>query len=647
MALITLDFETYYDKEFSLRRMTYENYVRDPRFEVIMCSIHIPSEKELYYVRGDEVGKELQRLELGKHLQVAHNNAFDAFILADHYGISAQGYGCTMNMARVVKNGNGSVSLDNLSKENNLKPKGDYVDNMTGIRASDMRESQWDAYGNYCLRDSENCTALYNIYRPYFSAQDMNLISETIRWGAECKFELNEQLLDEYRQELELKRETRLERVAQRYNTDTTKLRSMLRSPKAFAQMLRDLGIEPPTKVNDKGKTTFAFAKDDLNFQELGEHEDERVVELYETKVGTSSSIAETRAATFHAISKRGYMPFPLVPFKAHTGRHGATQKLNTQNLPKRGGDTKLRQSMCAPKDHVVLTCDLSQVEARRIAALAGQSNLIEQFAAGQDVYSIFGTDFYGRTISKATPTERNVSKECVLSLGFSAGANSFRDRMQAAYGINMTLDEAKALVKFYRNRHPQIVKFWEQCANAIKVMHKGGEYKFGQDGELTAVKGEIVLADGWRLRYDDITHDGYDEYGRDMFSYHSHMHRCRKHLYSGLAANNVTQGSAARIFHWQLFQMRRKNRIMSGAVHDEYNAVVHIKDMFDYYDDMTTIMRTSPSWAANTPLDCEFEMGHNYGKLSSLSKFTEQNYDMLRQFHSSDTLDHYIKVGV
>ena len=79
MTIITLDFETYYDDEYSLRKLTYEQYVRDPRFEAIMCSIHIPSERELYWVKGDEIGKELQRLELDKHVQIAHNNAFDAF----------------------------------------------------------------------------------------------------------------------------------------------------------------------------------------------------------------------------------------------------------------------------------------------------------------------------------------------------------------------------------------------------------------------------------------------------------------------------------------------------------------------------------------------------------------------------------------
>lgn len=959
MAVITLDFETYYDNEFSLRHMTYEQYVRDPRFEAIMCSIHIPSEKELYWVKGDEIGKELQRLELHKNVQIAHNNAFDAFILNDHFGISAAGYGCTLQMARVAKNAEGSMSLDNLSKENNLKPKGTFVQNMLGVRARDMSESQWRDYGDYCLTDSENCTSLYKIYRPYFSTQDLNLISETLRWGAECKFVLNEQLLEDYVERLKVRRETRLELLADAYNVDTTRLRSMLRSSKTFAQMLRDQGVEPPTKINDKGNETYAFAKTDLEFKELADHPNQRVVDLYETKVGTQSSIAETRAATFLQIAKRGKMPFPLVPFKAVTGRHGATQKLNTQNLPARGDDTYLRQSMGAPKDHAVVTNDLAQVEARRLAALAGELRLVEQFYRGDDVYSLFGTTMFKYEVSKATPRERAIAKEClaegtliltdvgvipiekiklthrlwdgvswvkhdgliyqgvrevitydgitatpdhevfcvdgrirtlgqaqqcgvalvstglgeqaipfsdrgftacsdrqrlslytsqvydnkaikvgvlrhsdvgskqefytqrtcgspllqageppmdgdarsvqqptkpsvsqvrwawdkvssrarrivsmgiknlrgkelqffsanrdrpcgqqralrviqssffhtftkfaepikhfvcfvgrcgytssgvgvtlcsntnvlpnqtwydggadsrgcstfntqplqaleavtrkvavydianagaakrftangklvlncILSSGFGAGWRSFQTRMKGAYGVSMTDEEAQYYIRHYREVHTRITNFWEQCTTAIRTMYKGGEYKFGDNDELTAVKGEIIFADGWRLRYDDIKFEGYDQYGREQYSYYSHRHRSRKHLYSGLVANNVTQGTAARILHWHLFELRKRGKIMSGAVHDELISVVHYKEVFDYYEAMTSVMRTTPEWAKNTPLDCEFELGLNYGTLTDIKTFTQQHYDDLRKYHPTDLLDRY-----
>ncbi len=646
MSVLVLDFETYYDDAYSLRNLTYEEYVRDPRFEPIMCSIKNRDTGDLYCVRGEtNIAKELESLQLHNCMQVAHNNAFDAFIIGDHFNLEAGMYGCTMNMARVVHNAKGSMSLANLSKRNNLPDKGTYVADMKGIRARDMTAQMWEHYEAYCLDDTRNCEALFGIYRPHFLAQDMNLISETIRWGAVPRYELDEKLLRSYIEELKQARETRLESLAVSYGVDNTALRSMLRSSATFAQMLRDLGVQPPTKLNDKGKETYAFAKTDVGFQELGDHPDPRVASLYEVKVGTQSSIAETRAQRFYYISQRGKMPFPLVPFKAHTGRHGATQKINTQNLPKRGGDTTLRRSMMAGQDHAVLACDLSQIEARMLAFLAGQDDLVAQFAQGIDVYSKFGTGFYGYEVSKATKQERNVSKECILSLGFGAGAVSFQDRMKGAYGIEMSLDETKELVKYYRSRHKNITDFWGMCTQAIEHMFNGtGSFSFGINGILTAERGKIILPDGWVLYYDDITFDGYDDYGRASYSYFSHHHRHRKSLYSGLLANNVTQACAGRVFQWQLLQLRKCGRMMCGAVHDEFNTIVHYRDIFAYYHDMTTIMRTTPKWANGVPVDCEFDMGLNYGDLYPINEFVKQHYVDLLKYHSENDLNQYLK---
>ena len=41
MDILTLDFETYYDREYSLRKMPTPNYILDPRFELQMCAVKI------------------------------------------------------------------------------------------------------------------------------------------------------------------------------------------------------------------------------------------------------------------------------------------------------------------------------------------------------------------------------------------------------------------------------------------------------------------------------------------------------------------------------------------------------------------------------------------------------------------------------
>ena len=116
---VILDFETFYDPadKYSLRNkgMTYEKYVRDPRFQVIMCSFVIPETGERYWVPNYKgaVRKELEALRLTECNVIAHNNPFDGFILSDYYGIEPLEYSCTMTMARPL---HGALAANSLSK---------------------------------------------------------------------------------------------------------------------------------------------------------------------------------------------------------------------------------------------------------------------------------------------------------------------------------------------------------------------------------------------------------------------------------------------------------------------------------------------------------------------------------------------------
>lgn len=640
---ITIDFETYYDDDYSLRTrgMTYEKYVRDPRFEVICCAFHDHDKEKPWVVFGqEEVRAELQRLQLNNQVVVAHNMMFDGFILSDFYGIEAGGYSCTMEMARVYNNGNGSVSLANLSRQWGLPDKGTAVHDMKGLRLKDMTQQQIIEYGEYCVGDVKNSSSLFKLMRGFFSVQDMNLISETLRWAVCCKFELDIPLLEEYRERLRINREMLLNRLTEKYHTDTDGLRAMLRSPPRFAQMLEELGVEPPTKLNSKGLVTYAFAKDDIGFKELLEHHNPEVVDLVEIKMGVTSSVAETRAESFLGIASRGKFPFPLRPFGAHTGRHTATGGINCQNLPKRVGDKSLRKSMRAPAGFAVVTCDLSQIEVRKLTATAGQMNMVQAFLDGEDPYGLFGTELFGYPVNKSTVRERNIAKEAVLSLGYLAGWKTYQLRLKGNYGIEVSDAEAKRTVNFYRNSNVNVREFWSDCDRAIAVMHQGGEYKFGVGGEYTAVKGMIVLADGWKIRYDDIQIDTVDAFNRPQYSYYSHEQRSRKKIYSGLLANNLTQGSAARIFHWHLLQLRRAGLLMVGAVHDELIGICPLSEIFHWHDTMTRIMRSTPDWAKHVPVDCEFDIGWNYADQMSIKDFVKENYDTVSRYISKEYID-------
>lgn len=632
---IVLDFETYYDSasKYSLSSMTTEEYIRHTEFEPIMLGVMIPSENECFWVPNYKgaIEKELDSLELHKHRIIAHNNRFDAGIIGLHYGIECAEYACTLAMARPLHGTKDSNSLAALAKRYGLKNKGTEVVAANGKRLRDFTKAELNAYGEYCLGDVEICWDLFEIFREHYTKQDLAIISDTLRCYAVPMFKVDVPLLEEYIPELE-KRQAKLLRQAARLAgfKSVDEMAAVLRSNQKFAELLTSLGVEPPLKdsktakdESGRPKKTFAFSKNDLAFRELVESEDPLISAVCQARMGEKSTINRTRAERFIAIGNRGLLPVPLEPFRAITTRWGGAEKINLQNLSKRSGDTTLRRSLRAPKGFVVAACDLSQIEARRMAAHAGQSDLLKLFLSGRDPYSEFGTELYNRPISKDTPKERNVAKEAILSLQYSAWYLSFRTRLTVAYGIHLDEDFAKETVLLYRDRMDRIVNFWEQCQEAIEVMlSKSGKYRFGVDECYEAGPGYIELPDGWRMEYEDIRREGEDEFGRPLITYLDREKRHRRKVHRGIIANNTTQGSSARILMWQINKIRRDGFFMSGTVHDELIFVVPKQDVRDLHDVCTHWMRRGPSWAKGTPMDCEFTLGPSYGDQMELDEW-------------------------
>ena len=103
MAALTVDFETYYDREFSLSKLTTEHYIRDPRFEVIGVSVQVGyGEPEWFSGTHQEIGAFLSRFDWANSMAIAHNAMFDMAILNWHFGIKPYAIADTLSMARAV-----------------------------------------------------------------------------------------------------------------------------------------------------------------------------------------------------------------------------------------------------------------------------------------------------------------------------------------------------------------------------------------------------------------------------------------------------------------------------------------------------------------------------------------------------------------
>lgn len=412
--MVVVDLETYYAKGYTLSVMTPERYITDPRFQVIGVSVK-KDDGDIRWITGDDelIRRELLASGVDKDAVCCHNAAFDCAILAWHYGIHPPVIVDTLSMARPIIGLTESVSLRSCAEHFGLGAKGTEIYNTIGKRREDFTADELEAFGKYCQQDVNLTYKLYKVLKPRIPMKEMYLIDLTIRMFTEPDIRLDVPLLEKHLAEVRAKKAELLASVGM----DS---REALMSNPKFAEALKGLGVEPPMKISARtGKQTYAMAKTDDGFKALLSHPDERVRALAEARVGTKSTIEETRTESFIAIAKSlGKLPVALNYYGAtNTGRFsaggsGAKGSLNAQNLPRGGA---LRDSMRAPEGYKIVACDSSQVEARTLAWLAGEDELTEGFEHDEDVYSAFASKVYGRKITKHNdPEERHVGKTCL-----------------------------------------------------------------------------------------------------------------------------------------------------------------------------------------------------------------------------------------
>jgi len=410
MNLITVDFETFYSKEFSLSKMTTEEYVRSDQFEVIGLAIKV-NDEPTQWASGthEQIKKWLHTFDWANSMVLAHNTMFDGAILSWLFDVHPRVWADTLCMGRAIHGVEVGGSLKALTERYGLGEKGTEVLNALGKRRADFNEEELSRYGDYCVNDVELTYKLFKKMSRGFPKQELKLIDLTLRMFIDPILELNLPLLEAHLQAVKDRKDDLLE--------DAGVSKDDLMSNPKFAELLKDLGVEPPVKISPTtGKETLALAKSDEGFKALADHDDDRVQSLVAARLGTKSTLEETRTQRFIDIAKRGKLPVPVRYYAAHTGRWGGDDKINMQNLPSRGPNAKkLKQSIIAPKGFKIIDADSAQIEARVLAWLAGQDDLVEAFSEGKDVYKKMASAIYGVPEDEITKDQRFVGKTTIL----------------------------------------------------------------------------------------------------------------------------------------------------------------------------------------------------------------------------------------
>ena len=666
--LVSLDFETFYDADYTLSKLSTSEYVRDERFEASMVGIKIGN-KKTKVVPHSKIAAELAAINWETHSVLCHNVQFDGFILSHHYGVFPKRYYCTLGMARGLHSNEIGAGLHDVSLFYGGKGKIDGgVEGMKGVRFKELFANKplWKRSAEYCANDVDEMFRIFCAMHPLYPAKEMDLIHMTARMFCAPVLKIDiPRVQTEYEREVTRREELLLNLLNPRDYDDVLDgkdkklegkerdmriVKKVVGSNERFVALFETLGIardQLPRKLSPAwmkknqaereeaidSKWAFAFAKDDLDFINMPEqvweyfpHLDpanpddvleaaglsEKLQQLIDTRIAVKSTTNITRAERFLKAGANGMsLPVGYAYYRAHTGRWGGNNKMNMQNLT-RGGE--LRLSILAAKGHQIAVADSGQIEARVNAWLWDQFDLLDAFRDKRDVYSEFATDIYGRKVTKDDKNDRHVGKVATLGLGYQMGAPKLQMTLaKGALGgpkIALSIDQCQHIVNTYRRKCYAIKQGWDRSKDFIEHMANPDleplQYKCLEIGFEY-----IRLPNGMCLKYPDLRM-AKGEKGWDEWSYQSGD--IRKKIYGGLLCENLVQALARIIVAEQMLMIDTKYPVVM-TTHDE--AVTHpkTKDAAKCYAFMEKCMTTPLWWCPEIPLAAEGGFAENYSK--------------------------------
>ena len=646
--LLVLDLETYYDKQFSLRKLTVPQYVHDPRFKVHGLAIGWPEGAAEFRTDVPQALQQLQAtygLELEGAVVVCHNALFDLYVLNHLYGVKPARVLDTLQLAHHVhgrkdRNRGQSAGLGDLARHYGL-PSKQQLDFMEGVR--DPTPGQLQQLSDYARHDVTLTRQLCFKLLPQVSRPEIELpiAMHTVKMFAHRRLKLDTAKLDE----LIHNAQTDCEMILLGVGLP----RAVLKGHKSFEKMLGDRlasqGRSLPVKLGRRGDIA-ALAKDEPAMQLLCEDEDPQVAKLCRARLDLSS--AEQRLRRLEKLrdistATGGYLPPHLVYYGAHTGRFSGGGGFNLQNMGRSGEGAQVRSLIVPEPEHRFIIADLAQIEARITAWYAREGDLLDDYRQGKDIYCAFASHFAGQTVRKPTkddPPElctqlkqyRQLGKQAVLGLGYGMGAAKFEQNLRKdpslaplfAAGELDTLGCAE-IQKLYRRTYPGIPEFWRQAEAMVRTAIETGDAVWDRleacmDLDTLLLK----LPSGRCLRYPKLridptprTHQSVDAQGcvREWTSESTLVYEEDQTLYGGKIVENIVQATARDLLVEAVLKLEARGYPVLFHVHDELIVQAPLDQTDACMIAVEEALTTTPDWAAWLPIDCEVKSADRYGK--------------------------------
>lgn len=653
MNIITLDFETYYDDVYTLSKLTTEEYVRDPRFEAHGCAIRwheypaAQCQKTIWYdstmLTPDGVVQNgiLWSIDWDNTAVLCHHAQFDGLILSHHYGIKPRMFLDTLSMARLLIGNHPSISLKNLAEHFNLGTKDIPYDLFKGKHWHELTPQVQQQVANGACQDVSLTWDLFQTLSKSFPVSEYALVDATVRMFTSPILEGDTDLLAQIWQKEEIDKRALLEKLG----VTSADLRKQWK----FAELLRAEGVEPEQKpgkpatcedckydgqsrgahldgstcatCDGKGTTDrwiYSFAKTDDFMRDLLDGEDATVALLAQAKLDAHSNGVQTRTNRLGWMSTRGPMCVYLNYAGTHLAGWSGGDKVNWQNF-KRGGP--IAKAIRAPKGHLAIMADASQVECRLLETVAGEEAGLEEFRRGEDPYTKLASKFYHEEIYKPKPGDprqfemeekRGTGKQLRLSCGYGAGADTIViTAAKGIYGPPVYLTKGQGLEarNLYRSEKPGVVHLWDQAGDVLKKMNSGMEF----DWNVVHIKDKMmIMPGGVPLRYDTLEwHDDGEDKGFRLRTRRNGWTR----MWGSKFVENLIQGLRNVLIKEAWQRMMVAGLDMVSMEHDKLIAVVREHEAEAAFAFMKQEMSRPPAWLPNVPLDSEGYISETFAK--------------------------------
>jgi hypothetical protein len=624
MNPVVIDYESFYSDDYTLSKMTTENYIRDPRFEAHGAAIKwSPNHNAKWY---DE--KEL-RYVLAEHdwtdsFVICHHHQFDGLILSHHYGVQPRLAGCTLSMARLMLGNHIGVSLDSVRQHFGIPLKKTPYNLFKGKHWHEMTPDVQQQVADGCCDEVESIWKIFCILAKEFPAEEYEVIDTVMRMFTQPVLRADIDLLGKI---WERERDQKADRMRALSINEAE-----LQSADKFVALLEAEGVEIEYKTGKNGPIP-AIAKNDDFMRNLLEDENDRIRGLAEARIGAKSTGMQTRAETLGWMASRGPLCVYLRYAGAGTLRVSGGDGANWLNF-KRASD--LRRSILAPEGYLLAPIDSSQIECRVLHYLAGGPDepVIQQFRQGKDVYIPVASRFYEEEIYKPEQgdprydemvAKRGMGKQGRLMCGYGAAGKQFKATAKAGlYGppVEISLEDANKFVAMYRKDNPSICAkntgYWAQAGRMLARLAGGDEMQWGP---LTVKDHKLILPSGIAMLYDTLEYHHPDETEEvrefEMGGYWRVKTRHGwKKMWGSKLVQNICEGVSRVIVSQAMVRITRMGYRVLNWPYDELLVPIPKDGQEQWHVERCVAeMKREVPWLPGLPLDCEVHIGERYSK--------------------------------